>query len=75
MGLYNYVVIDAKTYADQHSLPNIQDILDSLRVNVFFSVLDQSKAYHRLHMDKESRGLISSAIHWDSVSGNVCLLD
>ena len=38
-------------------MPNIQDTLDSLDGYVFFSVLDQSKAYHQLYMGKESRYL------------------
>ena len=38
--------LNAMTYPDQHPLCNIQETMSSLGGNVFFSVLDQSKAYH-----------------------------
>ena len=60
MGRYGCVMIidplmQRHTLIDNHCaifLYNIRDNLDSLGGNVFFSVLDQSKAYHHLPMEK-----------------------
>ena len=60
----DYLVFNAKTYPDRHLLPNIQDNMDSLGRNVFFGVLDQSKAYYQLHMNKESRYLTAFITPW-----------
>ena len=51
----DYRKLNAKTIPDRHPLPRIQDIIDSLGKNQYFSLLDQTKAYHQLHMDPESR--------------------
>ena len=49
----DYWALNRKTYPDQQPLPNLQDTLDSLGGDVFLCVLDQSKLYHQLYMDKE----------------------
>ena len=36
-------------------LPRIQDVTDNFEDNQFFSLLDQTKGYHQLHLDPESR--------------------
>ena len=36
-----------KTRPDRHPIPLIQEMLDNLRGNPWFSVLDQGKAYHQ----------------------------
>ena len=51
----DYRKLNAKTIPDCHPLPRIQDIIGSLGKNQYFSLLDQTKAYHQLHMDPESR--------------------
>ena len=38
--------LNKKTRPDHHPIPRIQEMLDNLRGNSWFSVLDQGKAYH-----------------------------
>ena len=51
-------------YPERHLLPNIQDTLDNLGGNVFFSVLDQSTSYPQLYIGKEPRYLIAFITLW-----------
>ncbi len=46
-----------KTNPDRQLIPRVQDILDNLGGNSWFSLLDQGKAYHQGFMAKESRPL------------------
>lgn len=39
--------LNQKTIPDRHPLPRIQDLLDSLGGNTWFSILDQGSAYHQ----------------------------
>lgn len=57
-------VLNAKYYLDRDPLRNMQYTLAGLGGNIFFSVLDQSKAYHQLHMDEESRYLTAFITPW-----------
>ena len=61
----DFHALNSNIYPDQHALPNIQDSLGSLSEYIFFSVLDQSKAYHQLHMNKESRHLTAFITSWE----------
>ena len=53
----DYRKINATTIPDRHPLPRIQNILDHLGGNQYFTLLDQSKAYHQLHLLRDSRKL------------------
>ena len=60
----DYRKLNAKTTQDRHPLPNIQDSLDALGGNHFFSVLDQCKAYHQMHLEESSRHLTAFVTPW-----------
>ena len=53
----DYRKLNAQATPNCHSLPRIQDIIESLGKNQYFSLLDQTKTYHELHMDPESRNV------------------
>ena len=43
----DYRALNKKTRSDRHPIPRIQETLDNLGGNSWFSVLDQGKAYHQ----------------------------
>ena len=53
----DYRQLDKKTIPDRQPIPRLQNVLDSLGGNVWFSTLDQGKAYHQGYMHPESRHL------------------
>ena len=53
----DYRKLNAKTVPDRHPLPRIQNIFDGLGGNQYFILLDQSKAYHQLHLHPDSQKL------------------
>ena len=59
----DYRKLNSKTIPDRHPLPRIQDILD-LCGNKYFSLLDQSKAYHQLKLDPERRKYTAFITPW-----------
>ena len=59
-----YRKLNAKTIPDCHPLTHVQDIISSLGKNHYFSLLDQTKAYHQLHMDPESRKFAAFLTPW-----------
>ena len=61
----DYQKLNAKTIPDRHPLPRIQNILDNLGGNQYFALLDQSKAYHQLHLHPDSRRLTAFITPWD----------
>ena len=60
----DYRALNNKTYSDSHPIPRIQDTLDSLAGNCWFSTIDQGKAYHQGFMDPESRPLTAFVTPW-----------
>ena len=60
----DYRKLNSKTIPDRHLLPRIQNIIDNLGGNNFFSLLDQSKAYHQLQLDPNSRKHTAFITHW-----------
>lgn len=60
----DYRKLNAKTIPDRHPLPRIQNIIENLGGNQYFSLLDQSKAYHQLHLDEDSRKLTAFITPW-----------
>ena len=43
----DYRKLNGKTVADAQPIPRIQDIIDGLAGNRWFTTLDMSKAYHQ----------------------------
>lgn len=56
--------LNKKTIPDRHPLPRIQDLLDSLGGNSWFSILDQGSAYHQGFVSEESRHLTAFSTPW-----------
>ncbi|KAK7907641.1 hypothetical protein WMY93_016253 [Mugilogobius chulae] len=56
--------LNRKTVPDRHPLPRIQDLLDSLGGNTWFSILDQGSAYHQGFVSEESRPLTAFSTPW-----------
>ena len=60
----DYRELNDKKTADRHPIPRIQDTLDSLSGQKWFSTIDQGKAYHQGFMDPESRPLTAFVTPW-----------
>lgn len=56
--------LNNKTFSDRHPLPRVQEILESLGGNQWFSMLDQGKAYHQGFISEESRHLTAFVSPW-----------
>lgn len=56
--------VNRKTIPDRHPLPRIQDLLDSLQGNTWFSILDQGSGYHQGFVSEESRHLTAFSTPW-----------
>ena len=61
---YDYRKLNQKAIPDTHSLLRIQYVIDNFGGNKFFSLLEQSKAYHQLHLDPESRRYTAFITPW-----------
>ena len=55
----NYRKLNAQTVPDRHPLGYIQSIIYLLGGNHYFTLLDQSKSYHQLHLHLDSQKLIA----------------
>ena len=60
----DYRELNQKTIADRQPIPRIQDVLDSLGGNRWFSTLDQGKAYHQGFVAEESRPATAFITPW-----------
>ena len=60
----DYCALNQKTVPDWHPIPEIQDSLDNLGGNAWFSVLDQGNAYHQGFVSKTSQPLTAFIILW-----------
>lgn len=60
----NFCELNCKTVPNRHPLPRIQDLLDSLRGNPWFSILDQGCIYHQGFVSEESRHLTAFSTPW-----------
>eukprot|EP00064_Thunnus_orientalis_P025254 superscaffoldBa00012302_g25601 len=56
--------LNRKTHLDCHPIPRVQDIMENLGGNNFFSLLDQGKAYHQGFMGKDSKHLTAFVTPW-----------
>ena len=50
----DYQKLNAKTVPDGHPLLRIQNIIDGLGGNQYFTLMDQSKSYHQQHLHPDS---------------------
>ena len=60
----DYRALNQKTTPDRHPIPQIQETLDNLGGNIYFSVLDQGKAYHQGFVDEKSQHLTAFITPW-----------
>ena len=60
----DYRQLNSKTEDDRQPIPRIQDILNSLSGNTYFSVLYQGKAYHQVFVAEEHRHLTAFITPW-----------
>ncbi len=60
----DYRLLNQKTVPDRHSLPRIQDLIDTLGGYRWFSILDQGMAYHQGFMAEGSRHLTAFTTPW-----------
>ena len=60
----DYRKLNSKTIPDSQPIPKVQDILNSLGGNSWFTALDLSKAYHQGFIDEESRRFTAFATPW-----------
>ncbi|KAL9983146.1 hypothetical protein ACROYT_G005278 [Oculina patagonica] len=56
--------LNSKTEDDRQPIPRIQDILNSLSGNTYFSVLDQGKAFHQGFVADKHRHLTAFITPW-----------
>ena len=54
----------SKTIPDRHPLPLIQNVLDNLSGNQYFTLLDRHKAYHQPYLYPNSPKLTAFIIPW-----------
>ena len=60
----DYRALNQKTVPDRHPIPRIQESLDNLGGNAWFSVLDQGKAYHQGFISEESQPATAFITPW-----------
>ena len=60
----DYRQLNAKTVPDCQPIPRIQDILDGLSGQKWFSTLDMSKAYHQGYISEDCQHLTAFATPW-----------
>ena len=56
--------LNRKTISDKQTIPRIQDILDDLGGNSWFSTLDMSQAYHQGEIREDSRKVTAFSTPW-----------
>ena len=61
---FDYRELNKKSIPDHHPLPRIQETLDSLGKNSWFSVLDQGKAYHQGFVSDNNQPLTAFITPW-----------
>ena len=60
----DYRELNHRTTPDRHPIPRIQETLDSLGGNSWFTVLDQGKAYHQGFISPKSRPYTTFITPW-----------
>ena len=60
----DYRMLNQKTVPDRHPLPRIQELIDTLKGQSWFSILDQGKAYHQGYIAEGSRHMTAFITPW-----------
>jgi hypothetical protein len=60
----DYRALNKKTIQDKHPIPRIQETLDNLGGNSWFSTLDQGKAYHQGFVSQDSQPFTALVTPW-----------
>ena len=60
----DYRKLNKKTIPDRQPIPRVQDILDGLGGQEWFTTLDMSKAYYQGYMSEESRKFTAFSTPW-----------
>lgn len=60
----DYRGLNKKIVPDRHPIPHIQEILDGLGGNNWFSMLDQGKAYHQGAISEDSKKYTAFTTPW-----------
>ena len=60
----DYRLLNSRTIQDRHPLPRVDETLQSLGGNRWFSLLDQGKAYHQGFVQENSRHLTAFITPW-----------
>ena len=60
----DYRELNRKTVPDRHPIPRIQETLDNLGGNAWFSMFDQGKAYHQGFVGEKSKHLTAFITPW-----------
>lgn len=60
----DYRALNKKTIPDRPPIPRVQDIMDGLGGNSWFSLLDQGKAYHWGFITEQRRSLTAFVTPW-----------
>ena len=60
----DYRKLNNRTILDRQPIPKIQDIIDSLGGQQWFSTLDMSKAYHQGYIHPDSRKFTAFSTPW-----------
>ena len=60
----DYRKLNLKTVPDRHPIPRVQDLLDGLGGQKYFSTLDMAKAYHQGFIKAECRRYTAFATPW-----------
>ena len=60
----DFRALNQKTVPDRHPIPRIQETLDNLGGNAWFSVLDQGKAYYQGYISEDCQHLTAFITPW-----------
>ena len=60
----DYRRLNLKTVPDRHPIPRVQDLLDGLGGQKYFSTLDMAKAYHQGYIREECRKYTAFSTPW-----------
>ena len=60
----DYRQLNRKTIPDRHPLPRIQQTVENLGGNTWFTLLDMNKAYHQGYIEKDSRHKTAFITPW-----------
>ncbi len=60
----DYRLLNGKTLPDRHPIPRIQEILENLGCNSWFTVLDRGKTHHQGFMSEKSRPCAAFITPW-----------